>query len=428
MGKSLQAVRGMSDVLPNQTANFLQVEADLKLLALIYGYREIRLPIIESTALYERTIGETSDIVSKEMYTFEDRNGDWLTLRPEGTAGCLRAGIEHGLFYGQIQKLWYLGPMFRHERPQKGRYRQFTQFGMEVVGTSLPTADVELIAVGARLWKWLNLSDQVRLEINTLGTPAVRESHKKALIQYITPFRDLLDEENLVRLEKNPLRILDSKQDNLQAVIANAPSLQDFLDPESQSHFEKICQGLEALGIAYHINPTLVRGLDYYQHTVFEWITDLLGAQGTLCAGGRFDGLVAELGGEPTPAVGFAMGLERVIALMQNKTDPDPQSPDVFVIVLDQSAATYANTLCEHLRDAIPTLFIANGFYESSAKSQFKRADKSGALWALVIGQSEMESNGVTVKSLREMNGQITLNKVDLIDYFMEQIKEQMNE
>jgi histidyl-tRNA synthetase len=317
MADRIQAIRGMNDILPEQTALWRQIETTFSTCLSQYGYQEIRFPLVESTQLFKRTIGEVTDIVEKEMYTFSDLNGDSLTLRPEGTAGCVRACLEHGLLYNQHQKLWYMGPMFRHERPQKGRYRQFTQFGVEAFGMSSCPAELELIAICYRLWNKLGLADSIKLQINTLGTLEERQHYKSSLIEYFKTHVDLLDEDSHRRLERNPLRLLDSKNPDLAPLIAKAPKLMDALGDDSRSHFDSFCQGLNDLNIPYEINPVLVRGLDYYGHTVFEWVTDKLGSQATVCAGGRYDILVEQLGGSPTPAAGFALGIERIILLME---------------------------------------------------------------------------------------------------------------
>ncbi len=338
MSKSIQAIRGMNDILPTETPRWRFVEGVFRDLMAAYGYSEIRLPAVEKTELFKRSIGEVTDIVEKEMYTFEDRNGDSLTLRPEGTAGCVRACIQNGLIHNQTQRLWYLGAMFRHERPQKGRYRQFHQLGVEVFGFAGPDIDAELIAMTARFWHKLGMSDEVRLEINSLGSAAARHTYRETLVAYLQQHRAQLDEDSLRRLDTNPLRILDSKNPAMQALIEAAPKLMDHLDDESREHFETLCGMLQAMGIEYRINPRLVRGLDYYSKTVFEWVTDRLGAQGTVCAGGRFDGLVEQLGARPSSAIGFALGLERLVALLEEKPLPNDYFPHAYLLLAGAEA------------------------------------------------------------------------------------------
>ncbi len=403
----LQAVRGMNDLLPSETPLWTQVERTIEQLLSRYGYREIRLPILEKTELFRRSIGEVTDIVEKEMYTFVDRNQESLTLRPEGTAGCVRAGIEHGLLQ-QTQKLWYRGPMFRHERPQKGRYRQFHQVGVEVYGLVGPDIDAELIALTARLWKQFKLD--VVLQLNSLGSPAARVAYRERLVRYFTDHFDALDEDSQRRLQTNPLRILDTKNPDMQALVSEAPSLLDHLDGESARHFAQLQQWLDAVGITYHVNPRLVRGLDYYSQTVFEWVTDKLGAQATVCAGGRYDGLVEQLGGKPTPAIGFAIGLERLVALLadQGLSGLD-EPPHAYLVTVGEKAETYGFVLAEQLRDALPQLRLYSAGGGGTFKTQLKRADRSGALWAIIIGDDEVANQCVSLKPLRETAEQITV-------------------
>jgi histidyl-tRNA synthetase len=383
----------------------------------VYGYREIRMPAVESTDLFSRSIGEVTDIVEKEMYTFEDRNGDMLTLRPEGTAGCVRAGIQHGILHNQVQRLWYMGPMFRHERPQKGRYRQFHQFGVETFGIADPDIDAELIIMTARLWKLLGLED-IRLELNTLGSNEARAKYRDTLLDYLNANRDQLDEDSLRRLDSNPLRVLDSKNPQMKPVISSAPSLLDYLDPESAGDFEQLRQYLDAAGIEYTINPRLVRGLDYYCKTVFEWVTDQLGAQGTVCAGGRYDGLVEQLGGRPTPAAGFALGIERLLAMREAANIEVPQGqPDIYLLLQGESSSCEGLLLAERLRDEYPGLSVLSNCGGGSFKSQMKKADKSGAAIALILGEDEMAENTVTVKFLREQKQQQTINQNDISEF-----------
>lgn len=401
MSETLQAVRGMNDILPEDTPLWRRLEEVVREVLESYGYREIRMPLVEKTALFQRSIGEATDIVEKEMYSFEDRNGESLSLRPEGTAGCVRAALEHGLLHNQTPRLWYAGPMFRHERPQKGRYRQFHQVGVEAFGVADPELDAEMILMSARIWRRLGL-ESVVLQINSLGTPEARSRYRDELVAYFSRHRAELDEDSRRRLERNPLRILDSKNPALQELIAGAPSLEHGLDPGSETHFKALRSHLDAAGLAYQVNPRLVRGLDYYGRTVFEWITDTLGAQGTVCAGGRYDGLVELFGGRPTPAVGFAMGLERLVAMLREKGIEDKALvPHVYLIAVGEPCLARALVLAEELRDALPGLRILSHCGGGSFKSQFKRADRSGAEWALVLGEEELAARRIGVKPLR---------------------------
>ncbi|WP_395505019.1 histidine--tRNA ligase [Ectopseudomonas hydrolytica] len=406
MSKSLQAIRGMNDILPEQTPAWRYLESTLVSLLDGYGYKEIRLPIVEYTELFARGIGEGTDVVDKEMYTFLDRNEESLTLRPEGTAGCVRAVLEHGLAGGgQVQKLWYAGPMFRYEKPQKGRYRQFHQVGVEAFNLPGPDVDAELIVLTWRLWKKLGLADAVTLQLNSLGSSEARAAYRDALVAYLQERFDQLDEDSQRRLTTNPLRILDSKNEATQAVLAGAPTLGDYLDEESRLHFEGVKARLDAAGIRYQINHKLVRGLDYYNRTVFEWVTDKLGAQGTVCAGGRYDGLVAQLGGKATPGVGFAMGVERLVLLLET-LDLLPaelnRPADVYVCAFGEAAELAALTLTERLRDELPGLRLLLNSGGGSFKSQFKKADKSGARYALILGDDELAGRVVGCKPLRD--------------------------
>jgi len=383
----------------------------------MYAYREIRMPVVESTDLFCRSIGEVTDIVEKEMYTFEDRNGERLTLRPEGTAGCVRAGIQNGILHNQVQRLWYMGPMFRHERPQKGRYRQFHQLGVETFGIADPDIDAELMIMTARLWRMLQLED-VRLELNTLGSNEARANYRSILVDYLNANRDQLDEDSLRRLDSNPLRILDSKNSGMQSMICNAPSLLDYLDAESAEDFEQLKQYLDNAGIQYTINPRLVRGLDYYCKTVFEWVTDQLGAQGTVCAGGRYDGLVEQLGGRATPAAGFALGIERLLAMREAADIEVPQDhPDLYLLLQGESSTSKGLMLAERLRDQNPGLNILSNCGGGSFKSQMKKADKSGATIALILGENEIAEGTVTVKFLREQKQQQTISQSELNEF-----------
>lgn len=401
MATSLQAVRGMHDILPAQGRYFTQLEQVARELLRGYGYEEIRLPLVEATELFKRTIGEVTDIVEKEMYTFADRNGDSLSLRPEGTAGCVRAAIENGLLHNQAQRLWYGGAMFRHERPQKGRYRQFHQIGVETFGMAGPDIDAELLFMTARLWSRLGIAG-LELQINSLGTPAVRAAYREQLVAYFSARRDELDDDSRRRLEGNPLRILDSKNPEMSALIAGAPQLGDALDDESRAHFDGLCALLDAAGVRYRVNPRLVRGLDYYTKTVFEWVSDRLGAQGTVCAGGRYDGLVAQLGGRPTPAAGFALGIERLVSLMQDAGVSLPEvAPHCYFVIAGAEAERIGAAWAERLRDACPALRLVVNGGGGSFKSQMKRADKSGAAYALVLGDDEAAQRRIGVKPLR---------------------------
>lgn len=403
----------MNDILPDQTPYWQQIEGAVRDILAAYGYSEIRMPIVERTELFARSIGEVTDIVEKEMYTFEDRNGDSLTLRPEGTAGCVRAGIENGLLYNQVQRLWYLGPMFRHERPQKGRYRQFHQIGAEVFGLEGPDVDAELILMTGRLWRQLGIADLVELQINSLGTAVARAAYRDRLVDYLKAHHAALDEDSRRRLETNPLRILDSKNPDMQPIIGQAPLLIDHLDPESRAHFDCLVAVLEAAGLRYTLNPRLVRGLDYYGRTVFEWVTDALGAQGTVCAGGRYDGLVEHLGGRATPAVGFAMGLERLVALMESaeRARPADVAPHAYLALLGDPVQRDGLLLAERLRDRVPGLRLLTHCGGGGLKAQLKRADRSGAALALLLGENEIARGEVGLKYLRENHDQESLGE-----------------
>jgi len=403
--KKIQAIRGMNDLLPSDSPRWQFFEAKVRQLMLRYGFNEIRTPIVEQTALFARSIGEVTDIVEKEMYTFDDRNSESLTLRPEGTASCVRAAMEHGLLYNQTQRLWYQGPMFRYERPQKGRYRQFHQIGVEAFGFDGPDIDAEVILLSARLWKELGLMEHVTLELNSLGSSEARAAYRDTLVAYFEQHHDVLDEDSKRRLTSNPLRILDSKNPAMAEMLDAAPQLMDHLDDESREHFEQLTTMLEAAGISYVINPRLVRGLDYYCRTVFEWTTTALGSQGTVCAGGRYDGLVEQLGGKPTPAVGFAMGIERLILLLETlELIPDEAlgGCDIYVLPMDDNATTAAITLAEQLRGELPELRLQLHCGGGSFKSRIKKADKSAASMAILIGEDEIAEQSATVKFLRD--------------------------
>ncbi|EMF8146318.1 histidine--tRNA ligase [Serratia marcescens] len=403
MAKNIQAIRGMNDYLPEETALWQRIEGTLKQVLGSYGYSEIRLPIVEQTPLFKRAIGEVTDVVEKEMYTFEDRNGESLTLRPEGTAGCVRAGIEHGLLYNQEQRLWYIGPMFRYERPQKGRYRQFHQLGAEVFGLQGPDVDAELILLTARWWKALGIAEHVKLELNSIGSLEARANYRGALVAFLEQHVEVLDEDCKRRMYSNPLRVLDSKNPEVQALLNDAPRLSEYLDEESRAHFAGLCELLAQAGIPYTVNERLVRGLDYYNRTVFEWVTTSLGAQGTVCAGGRYDGLVEQLGGRATPAVGFAMGLERLVLLVQavNPEFKAPSAIDVYVISSGAGTQSAAMQLAEQVRDAAPQLKLMTNYGGGNFKKQITRADKWGARIALILGESEVAAQQVVVKDLR---------------------------
>ncbi|MCI7479359.1 MAG: histidine--tRNA ligase [[Pasteurella] aerogenes] len=401
MAKTIQAIRGMNDCSPTESPLWQWVEGKVRSVLQNYGYSEVRMPIVESTPLFARAIGEVTDVVSKEMYTFWD-NDEQLTLRPEGTAGCVRAAIEHGWIYNNEQRLWYLGPMFRHERPQKGRYRQFHQAGVEVFGIANPEIDAELILLTARLWKELGIFEHVTLQLNSIGSLQARQNYRAALVAFLEQHLDLLSEEEKERLVKNPLRILDSKNEVLQKVLNDAPKLLDYLDDDSREHFAQVCALLDAMGIQYEVNPKLVRGLDYYNKTVFEWVTSALGAQGTVCGGGRYDGLVEQLGGHAACGVGFAMGLERLVLLVQevNQYIDLPRAVDIYVIYAGENTTLAAFQLAEKLRTELPHLRTMTHCSGGNFKKQFKRADKNAAKIALVIGESEVAQGQVIVKDL----------------------------
>ena len=423
--KKIQAIRGMHDLLPDQSPIWQYIESSLSEILHGYAYKEIRFPILEKTELFKRSIGEVTDIVEKEMYAFDDRNGDSLSLRPEGTACCVRACEENGLLYNQIQRLWYMGPMFRHERPQKGRLRQFHQLGVEAFGIIGPDIDVEMILISARLWKVLGIGNNVSLEINSLGSNESRVEYKTTLVSFLETCKEELDEDSLRRLESNPLRILDSKNEKTQSLLKDAPKLLDFLDQESKEHFEQIQMLLTELDIPFEINPKLVRGLDYYNRTVFEWTTDKLGAQGTICAGGRYDGLVEQLGGKATPAVGFALGIERLALLLEAlELVPDflYQQVDLYVLAVDEAAQNKAFYLAESLRDQFPQYRVLTHCGGGNLKNQMKKADKSGACLALILGEEEISTSSVSVKFLREDLPQQQVASDKLYDFLVKHI------
>ncbi len=416
--QAIQAIRGMHDILPEQSPYWQWLENQAKQILAGYGYQEIRLPIVEKTELFKRSIGEVTDIVEKEMYTFDDRNGDSLTLRPEGTAGCLRACLEHGLLHNQSHRLWYYGPMFRHERPQKGRYRQFYQLGVETYGMPGPDIDAEIIVLTDRLWKALGIRDKVELQINSLGTSEERAAYKDTLVTYFRAHISELDEDSLRRLETNPLRILDSKNPDMQAMLQQAPVLLAHLGEASLSHFNQLKAMLDELGIRYQLNTRLVRGLDYYGKTVFEWVTDALGSQGTICAGGRYDGLIEQLGGKTNYAVGFAMGMERILALVEQLgTASLPPAVDVYMIRVGEIAEIAGLKLAEQIRDQLPGLKLQINCGGGSFKSQFKKADKSEAAYAIILGDDEAQRGVAALKSLRVEQEQVTLAYADLVKF-----------
>jgi histidyl-tRNA synthetase len=411
MSNQVTGVRGMSDLLPDNTPLWQHVEHILRSVVSSYGYRELRVPVVERTELFKRSIGEVTDIVEKEMYTFSDRNNESLTLRPEGTAGIVRAAIGNGLLHNQKQKLWLTGPMFRYEKPQKGRYRQFHQFDVEAFGYAGPDIDAELIMMSARIWEELNLGS-LELQLNSLGTSDSRKAYREQLIEYFSAHKTSLDEESLARLERNPMRLLDSKHPDMQALIEAAPKITDHLDAESAEHFAALQEMLSAAGIGFQVNSRLVRGLDYYSRTVFEWVTDQLGAQGAVCSGGRYDGLVEHLGGKPTPAIGWAIGLERLVELCRVSSGLEVSAAaDVYVVAVGDGAAPQALLLAEQIRTEVPGLTVEVNCGGGSYKSQFKRADKSGAKVALILGEQELESGQVSVKALREDGEQQTISR-----------------
>lgn len=412
--KNIQAIRGMNDVLPDASKYWDCLESLVKKVVIQYGYQEIRFPILESTQLFSRAIGEVTDIVEKEMYTFLDRSGDSLTLRPEGTAGCIRAGIEHGLFYNKIQRLFYYGPMFRHERPQKGRYRQFHQFGVEVYGLAGPDIDVEIMLLAKRIWLELKIDHKVTLQINSLGTKETRLKYRERLVQYFKQHYDLLDEDCKRRLTSNPLRILDSKNPGLQDLISRAPQIIDYLDEESQSHFNVLCQMLDQIHFPYVVNPRLVRGLDYYDRTVFEWVPAGGGMQSALCAGGRYDNLVERMGGKSTQAIGFAMGLERLLSLVQEDLQL-PLTELVYIVLLGDKTMARGMLLADELR-AHKNIRVIVNCGGGDLSTQLKRADKIQATKALILGENELERGEIIVKYLRENKPQAVIKMENVIN------------
>lgn len=414
MSGTLQPIRGMNDILPAEIGTWQLLEREIRELLTSYGFEEMRVPMVEHTELFKRAIGEHTDVVSKEMYTFTDLGGDSLTLRPEATAGVVRAVISNSMLRGQRWKLWCTGPMFRHERPQKGRYRQFHQLNVEAIGHAGPDIDAELIAMSARLWKRLGL-ERVQLQINSLGTPESRRVYREKLVEYFRGHESKLDADSRHRLEGNPLRILDSKNPDMQALVAGAPLLTEHLDDESREHFAAVCAALDGLGIGFRINPRLVRGLDYYTRTVFEWITDALGSQDAVCSGGRYDGLIAQLGGEATPAIGFAMGMERVVDLLKlAERAPAPAAADVYIVVSGEKATAQALGIAERLRDALPRRIVSLNLGGGNFKAQFRRADRSGAALAVILGDDELARGVAALKPLRQDAGQSECALADL--------------
>jgi len=428
MSKRIQSIRGMHDVLPPDSGVLRAIEHATQNVLQQYGYHEIRMPLLEQTELFKRSLGEVTDIVEKEMYTFEDRNGDSLTLRPEGTASCVRAGIQHGFLYGQPQRLWYCGPFFRHERPQKGRYRQFHQLGVETFGFVGPDIDAELIMITAHMWKKIKLPMQPRLEINSLGSAQARKQYREILISYLQEHESLIDKEAKQRLHTNPLRILDSKNPDMQEVIQNAPSLLEHLDAESAEHFLQLQKSLDAANIQYTINPRLVRGLDYYSKTVFEWVAEGLGAQATICAGGRYDGLVDQLGGKPCPAAGFAIGLERLASLLEETGNTESLTAaskiDVYMVLMGEAAQNAGMLIAAEIRNKLPISSVVTNCGGGSIKSQMKRADKSHAKLALILGEDEIKSQTVAVKYMLEKRDQETVPQDDLIAFIENYLKQ----
>ncbi|MCC5860796.1 MAG: histidine--tRNA ligase [Gammaproteobacteria bacterium] len=422
MTKSLAPLRGMNDVLPDDSPWWQLLEDTARGVFEAYGFRQIRVPLLERTELFRRSIGEVTDIVEKEMYTFDDRSGDSVTLRPEATAGIVRAGISNGLLHNQQQRLWCMGPMFRYERPQKGRYRQFHQLDVEALGYPGPDIDAEMILMSARIWRELGLR-MPSLEINSLGTPEARAAYREVLVDYFEARRGALDEDSVRRLGSNPMRILDSKHPDMQAVIAEAPLLTEHLDPESATHFAALRGMLDTAGIEYRVNPRLVRGLDYYSRTVFEWLTDRLGAQGAVCSGGRYDGLVSQLGGRPTPAIGWAMGVERLVELLRlDRPELSAAAADIYILVGDEALVGEGMQLAEGLRDGLRGLRVQLHCGGGSLKAQFRRADRSGARWALVLGQSELERGEVTAKPLREAGDQLAVPREALLQWLRDRL------
>lgn len=417
-----QSVRGMHDILPADIPYWQFLESIVRATMDAYGYGEIRTPVVEKTDLFVRAIGDATDVVEKEMYSFDDRGGDNLSLRPEGTASVVRAVLQHGLLYAAPLRLWYGGPMFRRERPQRGRTRQFHQVGVEAFGAEGPDIDAEVIALGNALWTRIGL-EGISLEINSLGTADERSAFRAALREFLEARKDRLDEDSLRRLDRNPLRILDSKNPEVQSALDEAPALPEFLGEASRAHFDGLRELLDSLGVEYRVNPRLVRGLDYYSHSVFEWVTDDLGAQGTICAGGRYDGLIEMQGGKPWPAVGFAMGLERIIELLRQGERLEARLPHAYIVMVGERSTRAGLALAQRLRTTLPGIRVTSNVGGGSFKAQFKRADKSGAEYALVIGEDEAESGSVTLKPLRTDAPQETLSESALLERLADHVE-----
>ena len=420
MSGSIKAIRGMRDLLPVRKGYYRRVEDAARQIFGQYGYEEVGLPLLESTPLFKRLVGEATDIVEKEMYTFDDRNGDSMTLRPEGTAGLVRFVNEHGLAFNQTQKLWYAGPMFRYERPQKGRYRQFEQIGVECIGIPGPDVDAELLLMSAALWQRLGIGSMVRLELNSIGDIASRQAYVEALVDYLSGRQDELDEDSQRRLTTNPLRILDSKSAMTQSILDEGPQIESYLDAASTDHFESLCAILDAAEVAYTVNRRIVRGLDYYNRTVFEWVTDELGSQGTVCGGGRYDALIGQLGGRDTPGVGFAMGVDR-LALMLEHLEASIETPDIYVISVGDAGRTQALTLAEQLRSSVGARVIVH-LGSGKLKAQMKKADASGARFGLIIGEDEIAAGEVSLRDLRLTGEQQRVKSGDLISIVSERL------
>jgi histidyl-tRNA synthetase len=412
----------MNDILPAVSGTWRYLESEVRDIVQSYGYNEIRLPLLEYTELFRRSIGEVTDIVEKEMYTFEDRNGESLTLRPEATASVVRAGMTNGLLHNQKQKLWTAGPMFRYEKPQKGRYRQFHQFDVEALGYDGPDVDAELIVMSARMWQRLGI-DRIRLEINSLGVPESRARYREALVEYFTRVKNRLDEDSIRRLEQNPLRILDSKNPDMQDIVEAAPVMLDYLDDASAQHFDGLRALLDAAGVKFEVSPRLVRGLDYYSRTVFEWVTDALGSQGAVCSGGRYDGLVEKLGGRPTPAIGWAMGIERFVALFEACGGEAPlRQPDIYIAAVGGGPQAKAFALAEELRNQLDAVHVEMNLGGGSFKSQMKRADKSAATYALILGEQELSDGRIGLKPLRSGDEQESIALDELVAVLKEKL------
>ena len=412
----IQALRGMQDLLPEQKEIFRFIESKARDVFCSYGYQELGMPLLESTHLFKRAVGDGTDLIEKEMYTFDDRSGDSVTLRPEGTAGCVRIAQQHGLLFNQVQRFWYHGPMFRYERPQKGRYRQFEQLGVECFGVGTPDIDAEILLLCARLWQELGISEGITLELNSLGSAEARANYRTILVEYLNAVKDDLDEDSQRRIDTNPLRVFDSKVSATQKLLQSAPLLMDYIDNESREHFSQLCQILDKCGVSYEVNPFIVRGLDYYNRTVFEWVTSSLGAQGTVCGGGRYDGLVEQIGGKPTPGAGFALGLDR-IALMLESNYRHGRGADIYIASIGDASRQQSLFVAESVRNAFPGLKTLVHCGDGKFKAQLKRANVSEASVALIFGEDEVASGSVSIKFLRDNVDQITVSQVDLIEH-----------